>query len=130
MFDNLFSNYLDTKNKAIFNLELVELERLANTLIFIGVIIASQADDILQQSIVLGQTQQLSSQEESAFTYDAANLLTLANLLYLVANSIYLDTTQARLKEDKASISQNPSLSGLNLPQYKFRSTSASIIHM
>lgn len=111
MFDNLFCNNSDNKSKAIFDLELNQLDRFANILFIIGAIVALQSTDITEQSIILGQIQPLSTQEESAFTYEIAKLLALANWTYLAAGILFLNTAYARLEEDEASISQNASLS-------------------
>lgn len=112
MFDNLFSNNSDTVNRAAFNLELTQLDRLANSLLTVAVIVSFHSTDIAEESIILGQTQQLSSQEASAFLFDINKSLALVNWINLIAGSIILNNTLARLEQDKASLSQNPSLSG------------------
>lgn len=111
MIDDLFNNDSDNKNRAIFDLELNQLDRFANLLFAIGTVFSFHSTDIAEQSITLKQAQQLSDQEQSAFTYDIAKLLALANWTFLTAGILFLDTSYERLKEEKASISQNASSS-------------------
>lgn len=115
MSDNLSNNntYYKTninKDKAASDLELVQLDRLANTLFVIGTALSYLSTNVVEQSIILEQAQQLTSKKESAFIYDTAKLLALSNWIFLAAGIIFLYTSYQRFKEQETSTLQNTSL--------------------
>lgn len=101
---------MKNEDKTIFDLKLVQFDRLGNILYILGIIFAWLSSNQTERSIIKGQRQQLSSQGKSAFIYDTSKLLALANWVYLAAGIIFLGISYARLEEDKASISNNASL--------------------
>lgn len=100
-------------NKPIFDSQLNQQDRFADLLFLLGTNYSFAAIDKVDQSILLKQEQQLSSQEESAFTYDIAKTLSLANNIFLTAGILFLDTSYQRLKEKKSIMPEDPSESDL-----------------
>ena len=100
-------------NKAIFDSQLNQKDRFANLLFLLGSDFAIQATNEVDQSLLLKQKENLTIQEENAFTYDITKKLALANWIFLTAGTIFLDTSYQRLKDKESIIPEDPSESDL-----------------
>lgn len=95
----------------LFDEQLNEIDRFANSLFILGLHYSFLGLDKADQSLLLKQEQRLTSEEESAFTYEIAKLLSLANRIYLTSGIIILNTSFERLEQLEAVFPQNASFS-------------------
>jgi hypothetical protein len=94
-------------NQAIFNLNLNEIDRFASALFAFGLYFSFASTDKAEQAIILENTQNISTETTSEFDYDIAKTLATANWIYALAGTLFLITSNERLKQLKAILAEN-----------------------
>lgn len=113
MFDSSLMNDLsDTATldeQSVYNLNLNEIDRFASALFTFGLYFSFASTDKTDQSIILKNTQNISTETTSGFDHDIAKTLATANWIYSLAGMLFLQTSNERLNQLEANLAENTS---------------------
>lgn len=98
-------------SNPLLDFQLNQADRFAELLFVLGITFGFQTLDKADDAYFRKQEGQLTSAEDSAVSYDIANMLAFTNWLYLIAGSIIFETSSSRLNELEKALPENPSLS-------------------
>jgi hypothetical protein len=109
--DNPDSNINTNAANPLLDVQLNQIDRFAEMLFLLGTSFGFQAIEEVDRSYILKQEGELTSEEDTAFTYDIAKKLALANWIYLIAGSFVFENSAIRLNELEKVFPENPTVS-------------------